>query len=435
MIRRLFSATLFSLPLLGSATAPELFTDDGAWCWFSDPRAIYHDGQLVAGWITTDGSVQVGSRTLDPTATKSPHAETVISTLAPQFERDDHNNPALLPLPDGELAAFFSPHAHGDMHASRTHDGVWESPRRLKLTDTTRGRKGITYANPFLLPGENDRLQLYWRGDDFKPTFSTSDDFGATWSAPRTLISETGRDSGNRPYVKYAATKDRDSILIAFTDGHPRNEPSNGIYFARYVAGRFERADGTRIATSEQLPLQPADCDPVYDGATAGRAWIWAVAEDAQGHPVIAYTRHPTEDDHRYYYARWNGREWEHHFITAAGKWFPHTPPDTVEREPHYSGGLSLDPANPHVVYLSRPIDGVFEIERWVTADGGANWSSSAVTHGSSADNVRPFVVPGTPTGTAIVMWMHLRGGYRHYTDYQSELHYTVHSAPDSPAP
>ena len=38
------------------------FNDDGAWCWFSDPRAIYtSDGQIITGWIKKDGSVEVAS--------------------------------------------------------------------------------------------------------------------------------------------------------------------------------------------------------------------------------------------------------------------------------------------------------------------------------------------------------------------------------------
>ncbi len=413
-------ALLLANPLC-AAPDTHVFTADGAWCWFSDPRAIVHEDQLVAGWITADGSVQIGSRPLAELTA----AATTLATLAPQFERDDHDHPALLALPNGELATFFALHAAGDMHSSRTTAGVWAAPQTLGLRDPTRGRKGTTYANPFLLPAEADRLFLFWRGDDFKPTFATSADLGLTWSPSRTLISEKGADSGNRPYVKYAAQGD-DAILLAFTDGHPRKEPANGIHFARYTAGHFERADGSPIASLDALPFAPTAGDLVYDGATAGRAWIWSVAADATGHPVIAYTRHPTEDDHRYHYARWDGQQWQDHLITPAGRWFPQTPPDTVEPEPHYSGGLALDPTNPAIVYLSRPINGIFEIERWTTPDGGATWSHEAITQNSPTSNVRPVVVPDPHSGQTVLMWMNLTGGYRHYTDFHTALHFTV---------
>ena len=31
------------------------FAADGAWCWFSDPRAVYAQGRIFAGWIAADG--------------------------------------------------------------------------------------------------------------------------------------------------------------------------------------------------------------------------------------------------------------------------------------------------------------------------------------------------------------------------------------------
>jgi len=95
-----------------SATPPSYtLTEDGAWCWFSDPRALLLDGQLYAGWMSSDGSVQVGQ--WDPARPESPAHS---ATLAPQFEKDDHDHPALLVLPDQRLAAFYAPHAWGDVH-------------------------------------------------------------------------------------------------------------------------------------------------------------------------------------------------------------------------------------------------------------------------------------------------------------------------------
>ena len=30
-----------------SALQNEVFAKDGAWCWFADPRAVYHEGKLI----------------------------------------------------------------------------------------------------------------------------------------------------------------------------------------------------------------------------------------------------------------------------------------------------------------------------------------------------------------------------------------------------
>ena len=37
------------------------FSNDGAWCWFSDPRAIHLNNKIYSGWVSSDGSIMVGS--------------------------------------------------------------------------------------------------------------------------------------------------------------------------------------------------------------------------------------------------------------------------------------------------------------------------------------------------------------------------------------
>jgi hypothetical protein len=185
----------------------------------------------------------------------------------------------------------------------------------------------------------------------------------------------------------------------------------------------FFKADGSRVSSLDSIPFGPRDADVVYDARkTNVRAWVWDVAEDRQGFPVITYARLPERTDHRYHYARWDGSRWHDHEIVPAGKWFPQTPPGEEEREFYYSGGVVLDHGNPSVVFLSRPVNGVFEIERWVTKDLGRTWTSRAVTSGSDNDNVRPFVVLHSQPGNAPnLLWMNNQH-YIHYTDYRSSI-------------
>jgi hypothetical protein len=415
------------LPLLVTTSActrqtiTEL-TPDGAWCWFSDPRAIIDRGTMYAGWMNSEGSVQIG-------ATDQRSRQTQIETIKEKFEVDDHDCPALLQLPDGRLAAFFSLHAAGDMHLRIT-----TKPRDISqwTDDRTLGfgaaGKGTTYANPAMLSDENNAIYLFWRGNDFKPNFSVSRDQLQTFSPPRTLIQRPGANNDNRPYTK-VWNDGKSRIDLIFTDGHPRNERNNSVYFVRYENGGFFKADGTRIGGLDDLPLDPASCDKVYDGATAGRAWVWDICEDAKGNPVLTYTRLPAETDHRYHYARWNGSAWDDHEIVAAGGWFPQTPPGTREREPHYSGGISIDPQHPQTVYLSRPVDGVFEIERWSTPDGGASWKSEPITQHSTTSQVRPFVVRGAPAASPVLTWMDINEKYLHYTNFKTRLLMTLPNA------
>jgi hypothetical protein len=396
------------------------FTGDGGWCWFADPRAVCRDGKTFTGWVTGKGSIQAAS--LD-------HASGEITrfTLHDAYERDDHDNPSFLFLPDGRLTAFYTRHSSREEINARTTTrpgdiSEWEPEVTIVPEDVSPRDSGITYSHPFLLSREDNALYLFWRGRSFKPTMATSTDGGQRWSPARVVFSAAGLPRGNRPYAKYASNG-KDRIHLLFTDGHPRNEPNNSVYYACYHGGAFFKADGTRICGMNELPIRPEQADRIYDAtATGARAWIWEVAFDNDDRPVVVSTRHPTEADHRYHYARWTGSEWLDTELCAAGGWFPQTPHGQTEREPHYSSGLALDPLNPSVVYLTRPVDGVRELEKWATADGGRTWTSEAVTAGSKHDNVRPFVVRDHATDGPTVLWLNLAGHYRHYTDYRCSI-------------
>jgi PKD repeat protein len=162
------------------------------------------------------------------------------------------------------------------------------------------------------------------------------------------------------------------------------------------------------------LPLMPSEADKVYD--TRYRSWIHDIALDPAGRPVIVFAVFASEFDHRYRYARWTGSAWKSYGITSAGGSI------SDSREPHYSGGITLDHENPSVVYLSREVDGVHEVETWRTPDGGRSWERSALTSGSGTENVRPI----SPRGLASfaddmsVVWM--RGRYDHYVAYATDI-------------
>jgi hypothetical protein len=395
---------------------PEL-TADGAWCWFSEPRAISLRGSVYAGWVTSAGDIAVGG--WEPATRRA-----TTSVLHARFERDDHDDPALLALPDGRIAAFYSLHARGDMRMRITTAPAdlssWQPERELGFASPTRGQRGTTYANPVLLPAEDDAIFLVWRGDDFKPTFAISRDLGRTWTAPRTLIAHPGSDDTNRPYLKMRGTGPG-RIDFAFTDGHPRNEPTNSVYYVRYERGAFWRADGSRIAGQDELPLDPARCDRVYDGRTRGRAWVWDITDAPDGRPVIAYTELPAESDHRYAVATWTASGWQRSEVCRAGGWFPQTPAGTREREPHYSGGMALDPVDPRTLYTARRVDGVFEIERWRRASDAASWVAEPITAKSRHDNVRPVVVRKSAADHPLLLWMS-NERYIHYTDFRSAI-------------
>jgi len=408
------SATNKTVPQVRSAESFKDLTADGAWCWFADPRAVHYEGnykRTYVGWVNKAGDIMIASCDCQTQTTAS-------VTIKAKLQYDDHANPAILIRGDGRLMVFYS--RHGDKQAmfyrisSRPEDISSWGPE-MRIETNTDGKYGFTYPNPVLLSAEDNTIYLFFRGGSFKPAFSTSKD-GINWSRARTLI----EGPGARPYMKLESNG-IDKIHFAFTDGHPRNEPANCIYYACYYNGAIYKADATKIMDMARLPIQPAQADKVYDAAVAGaRAWIWDIAVDSSGCPVIVYAAFINETDHRYRYARWTGGNWRDFEIVAAGRWFPQTPADGIEKETYYSGGITLDHDNPSIVYLARQVNGVFEIDRYVTANGGADWSSEPITRGSKKNNVRP-VVPRNhkPPGPGLI-WMH--GDYVFYTDYDTAL-------------
>jgi hypothetical protein len=392
---------------------PEL-TGDGAWSWFGDPRAVTFEGKRLrtyVGWVDSDGDIEVAAYDH-----KTGKVET--TTLHDKLQCDDHASPAILIRPDGRILVFYSAHRGRWMmcRASARSEDISEWRKETAPGPHASDVRGYTYPNAAELAGEGGRLYLFWRGPSYRPGFTVSDDGGRTWSAETILV-----DNGDqRPYAKYESDGVA-TIHIAFTDANPEEGPSTGVYYACYRDGALWRADGSRIKDTTDLPLLPSEADRVYDPASLGAAaWIWDIAIDRSGNPVIVYAVFKTLTDHRYRYARWNGTTWEDHEVTPAGSWFPKGAESFKQFSPYYSGGIALDHQDPSVVYLSRPTNGVFEIERWATTDVGATWETEAVTAGSARDNVRPCVPRGRAAGGPELLWMN--GTYVSYVDFWTSL-------------
>jgi hypothetical protein len=430
--KRIFSGLLLvwinGLPALSQAPhSSGYLIRDGAWCWFSDPRAILVKGKVYTGWVKKDGTIEAA--VFDPGK-----GAVAAQPLNPKLDKDDHANPAFVATRNGKVLATYTKHGSDAVyvHAATLGAGALDYGEALLVDPHDEEelkkfpRRVITYANPFQLKKENGRIYCFGRWTGFKPNVMWSDDHGESWSKSKVMITNYPFDANNRPYVKYSSDG-RSRIHILFTDGHPRNEPANSVYYAYYENGAFYRADGSRIAGMDQLPFTPKEATVVYRATEQeGRAWIADIGQDQQDRPVILYTKSPEETDHRYVYARFDGKQWQHTELCQAGKWFPQTPEGQTEREPHYFGGMSLHPGNPNVVYVSREIDGVFEIERLETPDGGKTWQTEPITQRSAHDNVRPYLPRGLKAGQPeIVFWME-NAKYVHYTDYDTAVRYGV---------
>ena len=419
--RHLLPVVFVLMTLLSYGQRSEDYTtiiEDGAWCWFSDPRAVYYDGDspgAYIGSVNSKGDVSIHQWDYE-TNRLTTH------TIAAQFQRDDHVNPSILVLPDGRIMVFFTRH-NGNLYFTKSIHNV--DITGFAPLDSLEVGGMACYTNPVLLTEEQNRIYLFFRGGyDWKPTYIFSDDLGESWSSPRTFVSKRGIDLENRPYTK-VYSDGKSSIHFAFTDGHPREENHNSIYYLKYKQGRFYEATGRIIGDTSSLPILKERIPKIYDGVESNaRGWIWDIAAIGDGHPVVVFSRLPEETNHEYYYGIWNGEEWINQKLCDAGSAFPRFTRSKSMRdpEPHYSGGITLDHMDPRVVYLSRPEADRFEIEKWVTSDSGNSFTRKKMTKESLEDNVRPFVIRYAPEGRSPrLLWMQNRQ-YEHYTNFDTRI-------------
>jgi hypothetical protein len=394
----------------GFAQNYTLVAKDASWCWYSDPRALYHSGKsekVYFTYINSKGDVMISARDQKTKAISN-------FVLHEKLQVDDHNVPSILFLPDGKILTFYTEHnGRLFMRKSKNAEDIsaWEKERVIPF-----GGKKITYSHPIMLKGENSRIFMFWRGSDWRPTLSYSDDLGETWSNSIPLIEN--KNANNRPYIK-VCSDNQNRIDFAFTDGHPGNEPTNSVYHLYYEKGNFYQTNGKLIKSINQLPISPNEANKVYDATTSKiRAWISDIALDKNNKPILVYTRYPEETDHRYHYANWDGKQWQDEELTKAGPSMCVVPAGVKNTEPFYSGGISIDHQDPSNVYLAKKSQEFFELEHW--KKNGKKWTSERLTSNSKENNYRPYVVSNYPGQKPIVLWM--TGNYQHYTKFNTDL-------------
>lgn len=404
-------------------SAYQVAAEDATWCWFADPRAIYHKGnqeKIYYGYISSKGDVVISSRDA-----KTKAVQTYI--LHEKLQVDDHNVPSILFLPDGKILTFYTEH-NGKFFIRKSKHAedisAWEEERVL-----TFGLKDelITYSHPVMLSDENNRIYMFFRSRNkripsnpryinWKQNYVYSDDLGQTWTEAKDFLTSKG-DYNLIPYMKVVSDH-KSKIHFLFTDGHPKLDLSS-VYHMYYEKGKFHQTDGTAISAFTETPVNLRHVNKIYDSDKHKiRSWIWDIALDKKGYPVVAYAQYPSINDHIYYYARWNGKEWSNQQLVNSGGYITSPEKNGKVLEEHYSGGVVLDHNNPSNVFLSRQVNNVFEIEHWQLK--GKSWKTRALTSSSTANNVRPYVVDNYGGKHPMVIWMN--GRYEHFTRYYTDL-------------
>ena len=419
---------MISISYCGRTSPSEIITfkKNGGWCWFQDERAILHKGTLLFGSVADsngfdgkelDGDIEITAFDLE--------SNTLIGsrTLHDNLEADDHNVPALLKLRDERILGVYGKHGHDkNMRYRKTakplHYLEWE-PEKVFTRDAK-----VTYANLHFLEKDNKnhgRIYNFYRGENWNPNFVVSDDNGETWSYGGHLITFEGR-----PYVKYVSDG-KDKIHFTTTEHHPHNF-NNSIYHAYIENNKLYRSDGSLIKNLSEGPMAPSDGTRIFAGDSLNNAWTIDLHLDEHGYPFIAYSVQKNRDPFhmQYRYAKWDGEQWQDHFLAFGGT-------RLYDTQPHYSGLVALDPDNPDIVYISTdkdPVKGTelisskdnlrhYEIFQGVTKNNGQDWSWKQITFHSTFDNIRP-IMPKSDGKYKVVLW--LKGKYMDYKNYDLDI-------------
>jgi BNR repeat-containing family member len=419
-----------------AAASPIMLSDDGGWCWFEAPRALFQGSRLVIGSVASGWND--ASRKGDSNVIVHDLATGTTSTfeLHNQLEEDDHDAPAFLQRPDGRLLALYAKHGtenHFYYRLSTANNPLmWAAEQTFTPTAATQ----LTYSNLYLLTAESNRIYDFYRGLDasYKPSYAYSDDLGQTWHSGNVIINVPSTGTLQRPYARYVSNG-TDTVHITYTEAHPRDF-DNSVYHIYYKGGMLYRSDGTAIHPLTQGLATPDEGTRIFQGDANNVGWtVDVVLDPATARPHTVYSVQVGSaglpvgmggDDMRYRYARWDGTAWRDHPLAYAGT-------RLYSGEDDYTGLAALDPTDASLIYIStnaNPTTGAalmstadgrrhWEIFRGTTANAGDSWQWTPVTMNSTLDNLRPIVV-SDGGARKVLLW--LRGTYRAYTDYQQQV-------------
>lgn len=413
-----------------------MVNDNGGWSWFEDERAIVDlaAGKLLVGSIANGAGAGGAARNGDVETVGIDLTTHAVSrfTLKDAFAADDHNSPALYRRTDGRYVAMYATHGADNLSRWRVSSNPGDASA-WSVEQTINQGAGATYSNLYYLAADNGgqgRLYDFSRSVNYDPNVLISNDEGSTWTYGGKLLTEgTATD---RPYVRYFS--DGTKIHFMTTERHPRNF-NNSIYYGYVQDGALRNATGAVVDANvlDATAVAPSALSTVFaantvvDGASMQRAWTIDVASDASGRPVgVFQTRaNGSNLDHRYFYSRWDGAQWQVNQIGYAGSYL-------YSAEDDYTGLIAIDPSHVDTIYLSSEVnpatkaqligaDGKrhYELFRGQTPDGGATWRWTPITFNSTEDNVRP-IMPKWDASHSALLWM--RGDYATYTSYDTQI-------------
>ena len=421
-----------------------VFNPNGGWTWYNDERVVVDPdaGKIIVSSAASSASSETANTNIDAvihdlaTGTNDPMA------LGSLSYSDDHNNGGIVVKAPGE---YFVAWAHHNVDCNtywRNYGGgTWGD--QITHTwgqgcpwGTPENDSHITYNNPWKLSAEG-RIYNFIRSVDTSPNFLYSDNDGETWTFGGRLTASP-QQGYNAGYYKYWGNG-VDRIDFFATEAHPRD--ANTSVFHGYIKGEKtydsfdQEIDGNLLDTNAPEIREFTtvfSAGGTINGATLNHLWNFDIAryEDGtigvlwQGREGTGGKDNPNPN-HRIVYSRFDGTEWSSTYLVRGGRTLYRDQSGWWEED--YLGGAALDPDDPHVIYVSTPIDprddstvyDNHEIWKGVSCDDGASFQWTPVTMNSQNENLRP-VVPKWDTRNTALLWF--RGSYQTAQRYDAEV-------------
>ncbi len=415
-----------------------VFNANGGWTWYNDERVVV---DAEAGKIVVSSAASNGSSNIDAVIHDLATGNNDPMVLGSLSYADDHNNGGIVVKAPGQ---YFVAWAHHNVDCNtywRNYDnGAWgpQVTRQWGGEGCPWGTRpdDITYNNPWKLSSEG-RYYNFVRSVETSPTFLTSTDDGQNWTYGGRLTA-SAQQGYNAGYYKYWGNG-VDRIDFFATEAHPRDADTS-VYHG-YIQGSKsydsfgqERDanlfDNDAPAITEFTTVFRAGT--TINGATLNALWnfdiaryedrtigvLWQGREGARGKGNL-------NPNHRIAYSRFDGTAWTSTYLVRGGRTLYRDESGWYEED--YLGGAALDPDDPHVIYVSTPIDprddtttyANHEIWKGVTCDDGASFQWTPLTMNSPNENLRPVVPKWNAQNTAL-LWF--RGNYQTAQTYVAEV-------------
>lgn len=390
---------------------------NGVWTWFTTPVSAYNNGATYFVPVDSSGNSEI--HRYDHTFNT-----TTSFTLSSSPDVDDHNNGSVEILDDGKVVAYWSTHYDSAIRyrVGTTADSIVAFGTTQSLTPPSGN---VTYPVITRLSSAGGKRWLFYRNNNGTTqdlSYRSSSDFSAGAGSASSHVALCTTSGGNTPYWRIGCNN-TNRIDVILVDFHPVQGNNELYHFYCVPDGsnnlKYYKSNGTEITAS--LPFEIATHATQAVTGEVLRKWLWDVVYRPNGEVWVLWTKFIDFDatDHRLMFSKCNSSGvWQTpvQITTQGGSLDP-------SGERYYSPGACFDSMDPTIVYLSAPVSGVNQIQKYSTSNDGGTWAQQEVyTTGGSAGNpqrFRPFSPKGH-NGEIPVLWA--SGTYTNYLSWNTNI-------------